>query len=186
MVAACKRGVKVIVVIPSVGDPLDTPDPIPPTLTAAVQTGIVDHLSSSEQVNLAIWQLTGIVVHAKLMLIDDEFVEIGSANFMDRSMQSTFQGDDSELTAAAVSSASLVSDLRAQLWAEHLRVTAASALAEIRDVTRSLGFWRPEWGAGLSFPHPTSALVFVGPTVAATPTATAPAGTNGAKSASSK
>lgn len=181
LVAACKRGVKVIVLIPSVGDPLDTPDPIPPVLNTAVQTGIVDRLSPSEQGNFALWQLSGIVVHAKLMLIDDEFVEIGSANFMDRSMQSTFQGDDSELTGAAVSTGSLISDLRVQLWAEHLRVTAAPALAEIRDLTRSLGLWRPTWGTGLSFPHSTSPLLFVGPAVVA-----APATTNGARSASSR
>ena len=99
-------------------------------------------------------------MHAKLILIDDEFASIGSANFMDRSMQFTFQGDDSELTAAAVSTGTLVSDLRVQLWAEHLRVTDPAALAEIRDLARSLGFWRPAWGSGLSSSTRTIAVFF--------------------------
>ena len=163
LVAACRRGVKVIALIPGIGDPLDTPGKIPATLTSVVQSGIVDRLSASERANLAVWQLDAIVVHAKLILIDDEFASIGSANFMDRSMQFTFQGDDSELTAAAVSTGTLVSDLRVQLWAEHLRVTDPAALAEIRDLARSLGFWRPAWGSGLSFAHASSRLVFVGP-----------------------
>jgi phosphatidylserine/phosphatidylglycerophosphate/cardiolipin synthase-like enzyme len=163
LVAACRRGVKVIALIPGVGDPLDTPGRIPATLSSTVQSGIVDHLSASDQANLAVWQLDGIVVHAKLILIDDEFVSIGSANFMDRSMQFTFQGDDSELTVAAVSAGPLVGDLRTQLWAEHLRVTDPAARTELRDLARSLGFWRPAWGSGLSFGHASRRLVFVGP-----------------------
>ena len=103
-------------------------------------------------------------MHSKLILIDDEFLADGSANFMDRSMQYTgVQGDDSELSVAAVSTGSLVSDLRVQLWAEHLRTAAPAALAELRDLARSLGFWRQAWGSGLTFAHPASALVFVGP-----------------------
>jgi hypothetical protein len=166
LVDACKRGVKVIALIPGRGDPLDTPGAIPATLSTEIQSGIVGHLSPAEPTNLAVWQLDGIVVHAKLMLIDDEFVEIGSANFMDRSMQFTFQGDDSEISAAAVSSGGLVSDLRVQLSAEHLRVTDPAARTEIRDLGRSLGFWRAGWGSGLSFAHSSSRLVFVGPAAA--------------------
>ena len=169
LVAACRRGVKVIAVLPGAGDPLDAPGAVPRSLSAEVITGILGHLSPAEQMNLAVWQLAGVIVHSKLFLIDDEMLEIGSANFMDRSMQFTAQGDDSECTAAAVSSGPLVSDLRVRLWAEHLRVTGASERAELRDLSRSLGLWRPSWGAGLSFAHPDSRLIFVGPTAGGAP-----------------
>lgn len=164
LVAACRRGVKVIAVLPGRGDPEENPGLLPRALSAEVLTGILSHLSPAEQANLAVWQLAGITVHSKLLLIDDEMLEIGSANFIDRSMQFTVQGDDSECTVAAVSSGTLVSDLRVRLWAEHLRVTGTGERAELRDLSKSLGFWRPGWGAGLGFPHPDSRLVFVGPT----------------------
>jgi phosphatidylserine/phosphatidylglycerophosphate/cardiolipin synthase-like enzyme/subtilisin family serine protease len=167
LVAACRRGVKVIAVLPGAGD-FDTPGAPPRSLSAEVIRGILGHLNPAEQLNLAVWQLAGIVVHSKLFLIDDEMLEVGSANFMDRSMQFTSQGDDSECTVAAVSSGRLVSDLRVRLWAEHLRVTGAGERAELRDLSRSLGFWRPSWGRGLSFAHPESRLVFVGPSAGGT------------------
>jgi phosphatidylserine/phosphatidylglycerophosphate/cardiolipin synthase-like enzyme len=170
IVAACRRGVKVIAVVPGQGDPLEAPGKLPAVLSPEVTSGILAQLSPAEQQNLAVWQLDGIVVHSKLILIDDELLSIGSANFMDRSMEFTIQGDDSECTVVAVSTSNLVPDLRVKLWAEHLRVSDPSALSEIRDLTKSLGFWRPAWGAGISFPHPDSRLVFVGPASVPAPT----------------
>ena len=165
LVAACKRGVRVIAVVPGSLDPNDgTVGPANGTLSSAVTSGLLAHLTPAEQQNLAVWRLDGITVHSKLILIDDEFLADGSANFMDRSMQFTgMQGDDSELSVAAVSTGSLISNLRVQLWAEHLQATSPAALAEIRDLSKSLGFWRPTWGTGVTFPHPASALAFVGP-----------------------
>ena len=168
LVGACERGVKVIALIPGRSDPAEgVSSPAPRELSAEVQKGIVNQLSDTDRTNLAVWQLDGIFVHSKVILIDDEFASIGSANFMDRSMESTSMGDDSELSVAAVSTGTLVSDLRVTLWAEHLRVSARATkrLAQIRDLDRSLEFWRPGWGtgAGLTFPHKTTQLVPVGP-----------------------
>ncbi|MGE5527412.1 MAG: S8 family serine peptidase [Methanosarcina sp.] len=178
IVAACRRGVKVIAVVPGQGDPLEAPGKIPAVLSPEVVSGILSHLSPAEQQNLAVWQLDGIVVHSKLILIDDELLSIGSANFMDRSMEFTLQGDDSECSVVAVSTSNLVPDLRMKLWAEHLRVSGPTALAELRDLAKSLGFWRSVWGTGITFPHPDSRLVFVGP--ASVP---APAGSSGGTTA---
>jgi len=164
LVAACRRGVKVIAVLPGAGDPLDAPGTVPRALSAEVVSGILRHLTPTQQMNLAVWQLAGVTVHSKLFLIDDEMVEIGSANFMDRSMQFTTQGDDSECTVAVVSTGTMVADLRVQIWAEHLRVSGSAERAEIRDLSKSLGFWRPAWGTGLTLPHPDTRLIFVGPT----------------------
>ena len=123
----------------------------------------MNRLSDTQRTNLAVWQLAGIFVHSKVILIDDEFASIGSANFMDRSMQLTLAGDDSELSVAAVSTGTLVSDLRVELWAEHLRVTTPGALLEIRSLGRSLGFWRANWGTGFTFASPRSSLKPIGP-----------------------
>jgi len=30
---------------------------------------------------------------------------------------------------------------------------------ELRDLSKSLGLFRPSWGAGVTFPHPASAIV---------------------------
>ncbi len=163
LVKACERGVRVIAVTPGHGDPLENAAAIPKVLSEAVQTGIVDRLSDAYKANLAVWQLEGIFVHSKLILIDDEFASIGSANFMDRSMQFTMKGDDSELSVAAVSTGPLVRDLRVALWAEHLRVTTPGALLEIRSLGRSLGFWRANWGTGFTFASPRSSLKPIGP-----------------------
>ncbi len=163
LVAACKRGVKVIAVLPGAGDPLDAPGTRPLTLSQEVNDGIVTKLSTSEQQNLAVYHLRDLIVHSKLVLIDDEYLTIGSANFMDRSMEFTFQGDDSEISVAAVSTAGLVRDLRVNLWAEHLQATAPSARAELNDLSKSLAVWRPSWGSGVTFAHTNSRLIFVGP-----------------------
>jgi phosphatidylserine/phosphatidylglycerophosphate/cardiolipin synthase-like enzyme len=172
LVAACKRNVKVIAVLPGTADPNDgAAGPANQALSNEVVTGLLAKLTPAEQQNVAVWRLDNITVHSKLMLIDDEFLEIGSANFMDRSMQFTGKGDDSELTACAVSTGSLVRDLRVQLWAEHLQVSDPAALTEIQDLSKSLGFWRPAWGTGITFPHPSSPLAFVGPPSAPIPPA---------------
>jgi hypothetical protein len=78
-------------------------------------------------------------------------------------MQLTSRGDDSELSVAAVSTDTVVRELRVKLWAEHLRVTAPAELAEIRDLNRSLGFWRDNWGTGFTFGCPDSTLRLIGP-----------------------
>lgn len=166
LVSACERGVKVIALIPGRRDPVEGGQAVPRELSPEVQKGIVNRLSDTDRTNLAVWQLREIFVHSKVILIDDEFVSIGSANFMDRSMQFTLEGDDSELSVAAVSAGTLVSDLRVALWAEHLRVSPRpKTLEQIRDLDRSLEFWRPGWGtgAGFTFPHRINNLVPVGP-----------------------
>ena len=60
-----------------------------------------------------------IYVHSKLMIADDEFFMIGSANINDRSM-----GKDSEICVQGVSvtegTSSVVKEFRKKLWDEHL------------------------------------------------------------------
>ncbi len=74
---------------------------------------------------------TPIYVHAKVCVIDDSWVAVGSANLNRRSWT-----HDSELTAAIVTppdSESLARRLRLQLWAEHLGRDAAAGLHDLED-----------------------------------------------------
>jgi phosphatidylserine/phosphatidylglycerophosphate/cardiolipin synthase-like enzyme len=72
---------------------------------------------------------TSVYVHSKLMIVDDELVRLGSANFSNRSL-----GFDSELDVAVEAAGDprvreLAADLRARLLGEHLGVPPA----EIRE-----------------------------------------------------
>lgn len=164
LVAALQRGVRVIALLPGAPDPGDHNGTVANlVLSSEVRNGILSRLTPAQQLNLSVWGLTATVVHSKLMLIDDQFLSIGSANFMDRSMNDTLRGDDSEATACIVTTGSLATDLRTDLWVEHLRAPGSSQRSEIADLTRSLGFWRSSWGTGLSFPTTSSPLRFVGP-----------------------
>lgn len=124
--------------------------------TAKWQT-IHDSLKNPEFANrLAVWRLDGgiegvlpsINVHSKLVLIDDEFALIGSANFADRSMLSDHAfGTDTEISAAIVSEGSWVEDLRVDLWQAHLglNVLGGSVRPELRNLDMALGIWNAGW-----------------------------------------
>jgi phosphatidylserine/phosphatidylglycerophosphate/cardiolipin synthase-like enzyme len=125
------------------------------------------------QTNVAVWRVEGLTVHSKLVLVDDEFAAIGSANFQERSMY----GVDLELHAAFVDTDTKVRDLRAKLWTEHLRqvVPVPSGTDEaMKDLPRALGIWRAGWypadpslwrapNRPSGFDPGRSALGFVGP-----------------------
>ena len=161
LVAACRRGVKVIAVLPGWVDPNDgTNAPTNQQLSAAVRRGLVSQLTAPYDRNLAVWRLSNVTVHAKVILIDDEFLCVGSANAMDRSLEYTLLGDDSELSVAAVSTGPLVADLRVRLWAEHLRLGTAAALSEIRYSAEASASGAHPGEAGLAVPHPANPLAF--------------------------
>ena len=153
--AALGRGVKVIALTVGSNDP---GDPGAQVLTNCQlfsnSLALLSGLPPAAQDNFALWRLAWVVVHSKLVIIDDEYYSVGSANFMDRSMQSTSAGDDSEITACVVSTGSAVSDLRTDIWCLHLGITDPAQRLEVADLDRSLGFWRPGkgWGRGFSFP----------------------------------
>jgi phosphatidylserine/phosphatidylglycerophosphate/cardiolipin synthase-like enzyme len=107
--------------------------------------------------NFRMCRVDGVYVHSKVVLIDDEFAAIGSANFWDRSMD----GTDTELSAAIVDNGNWVRDFRVSLMAEHFRVdindvTYRSALENVDSAFGLFGF------PGLTYPggftHPDSRL----------------------------
>jgi phosphatidylserine/phosphatidylglycerophosphate/cardiolipin synthase-like enzyme len=149
--AACARGVKVILVCYDAGTPRMSPE---------IEIEILQPLTSAQRDNFGLYWVEDCRLHSKIVLVDDEFSCIGSANMWDRSMN----GTESELSAAYVhtgESNSQVADLRVRLWAEHLRVPIADATAraELRDLAIGLGVFRPNWGTrSLSFPTPNKKL----------------------------
>jgi len=152
--AAITKGVKVIGVTSGEDDDNRV-------LVPSIWTVFLDHVSPVVRPNFVMYRVDRMEVHSKVVLIDDEFLSIGSANFWDRSMR--FQ--DTELTAVAVDTGSLVKDLRVRLWADHLRVdpSDASVRAELEDLDKSLAIFRAAWGTGVSFPTPNSKLQLIGP-----------------------
>ena len=141
---ALRRGVRVIAVGSGYADPGDL-------ITGPKNRTLSPQLKDLANINpaaLAVWRIEQVTVHTKLFIIDDVFAAIGSANLQSRSMI----GVDAELQTAVVSDANLVSDLRAQLWSEHLAVDYAAASGTLRtsldDLTTALGMWRSVWGPG--------------------------------------
>ena len=94
-------------------------------------------------------QIPGIYVHAKLMIVDDVFVSVGSSNLNRRGLQ-----HDGELNAFAVP-AHLKRDadnpalrLRCRLWAEHLGLPSELGHALLADPISALRFFDRSWYRG--------------------------------------
>ncbi len=161
LLAAAKRDVKVILLSSGRSDP-DDPWPglknqtldeagkfLPtPFTTGDVKKKLIDPLTATgQEKNVVVWRLENALVHAKVIVIDDEFASVGSANFQTRSMF----GVDGELQAAFVDARSgtdsIVRSLRMDLWREHLGVasTAPAVESALADHKLALGIWRSTW-----------------------------------------
>ena len=142
---AAERGVKVILVGSGTRDPDDAGlhlGAINRNLNPDVRHKIVDRLPAGHKRDVVLYRVEGVTVHAKLVLVDDAFACIGSANMFSRSMA----GTDCELSVAVQTSTSLVRDLRVAVWGEHLRAALTDpARAALADLGTALGIWRFEW-----------------------------------------
>jgi phosphatidylserine/phosphatidylglycerophosphate/cardiolipin synthase-like enzyme len=174
---AIKRGVKVIAVIGGYDD--DAQARVEPK----VKGGLAVFVSSlgAAAANIRVFHLQDTVVHSKLMIVDDQFFAIGSANFTDRSMSQavdasklgtilsnfdrTIGATDSELHVGVVDDRppphNTALALRVRLWAEHLRVDQWDAVvrADLTDLSHGLSLFNAAWGTPVRFAHPASRLV---------------------------
>jgi phosphatidylserine/phosphatidylglycerophosphate/cardiolipin synthase-like enzyme len=172
--AAAARNVKVILVGSGTRDPAEAAPLINRTVNRDLQSRIIDPLPQQLRRNVGLWRVEHLTVHTKLVLVDDVFAAVGSANFFSRSMV----GVDTELTTAVVTDGPAVRELRARLWAEHLRtpVTDPALQASLEDLDLALGIFRPEWlpphapagswrlpGMPAGFAPTESVLTLVGP-----------------------
>jgi phosphatidylserine/phosphatidylglycerophosphate/cardiolipin synthase-like enzyme len=140
---AAHRGVKIILVGSGRRDPADGGDStVAPVVTRDLRRRVLDQLPVPVRRNVIMYRLRDLTVHTKLMLVDDVFASIGSANFFSRSMV----GTDSELSCTMVTTEDSVRDLRVRLWAEHLRAPVNDQVRPLmEDLDTALGIWRAEW-----------------------------------------
>jgi phosphatidylserine/phosphatidylglycerophosphate/cardiolipin synthase-like enzyme len=141
--AAAARGVKVILLGSGTRDPAEHAPVINRTLNKDLQTRIIEPLAPGLRRNVGLWRVEHLTVHAKLVLVDDVFASVGSANFFSRSMS----GVDTEFTVAMVTTGVEVRDLRVRLWAEHLRTPLSDPAlrASLENLDLAMGAFRPEW-----------------------------------------
>ncbi|GIF24014.1 phosphatidylserine/phosphatidylglycerophosphate/cardiolipin synthase-like enzyme [Actinoplanes tereljensis] len=140
--AAAARGVKVILVGSGTRDPAESSPLINGTVNADLQKKVIEPLPYGLRRNIGLWRIEHLTVHAKVVIVDDRFAAVGSANLFSRSMV----GVDTELTAALVTTGDEVRDLRVRLWAEHLRTPVTAELRPyLEDLDLALGVFRPEW-----------------------------------------
>lgn len=140
---AARRGVKVILVGSGKRDPADGgKTDLDPWLTFDLRLRLMDRIPAHTRHNVVMYRIANLTVHTKLVLVDDRFGCIGSANFFGRSMV----GTDTELSSAIVTTGDEVRDLRVGLWAEHLRTPLTDEIRPaLEDLDLALGIWRQAW-----------------------------------------
>jgi phosphatidylserine/phosphatidylglycerophosphate/cardiolipin synthase-like enzyme len=160
IVQAANRDIRVIFVVPGSPDPADPGHNRNEHQSITIQS-MIRQIAPDKRVNFVMYRVKDTIIHSKVMIINDKFVALGSANFLDRSME----GLDTELQACVVNTGTLAQDLRIRLWADHLRVdpTNPQVRSELADLTKSLGFFNENWGSGITFNHDDSAFDLVRP-----------------------
>ena len=140
---AAARGVKVILVCSGRKDPADGGvNKFRRRVTGDIQRGVIDRLEPAQRGNVMMHRIEDLTVHTKLMLVDDVFASVGSANFFSRSMV----GTDTELSTVLVTTGEQVRELRVRLWAEHLRTPLTDRLRpSLEDLDLAIGIWHPHW-----------------------------------------
>jgi phosphatidylserine/phosphatidylglycerophosphate/cardiolipin synthase-like enzyme len=137
--------VRIILVGSGVRDPEDPGiylRPINRSLNRDLRRKLVRPLADGALDGVAVWRVQDCTVHSKVLLVDDVFGCLGSANMFSRSMH----GADSEVSAAVSTTTTLVRDLRVRLWAEHLRIAMVDrAPAALEDIDLAVGLWQPRW-----------------------------------------
>jgi len=180
LLKAAKRGVKVILLTTNRIDKLDAPDS--GGSDSVLDTVTYEYLlkplgfdkQSSECGNVAFFTSMRLYYHTKLIMIDDVFLSIGTANAFDRSLK----GIDSELTCLLVAEPGTdpkkphpVKDLRRHLWMEAMGLQVYSPRKGnagyggwplegkeekmwdlLYDPDKALPMWRRSWGINVKFP----------------------------------
>lgn len=92
-----------------------------------------------------------IYVHAKMMLIDDAFASIGSANSNRRGYYSDGECNIFALRESVTDGDNWIRDLRVALWAEHLGLTPEYASVALRDPAAGLALFDRKFTVGSRF-----------------------------------
>jgi len=108
-------------------------------------------LNESQRSQVVLYKCLQYYTHAKVMLVDDKFAIIGSANIANKSFFSDLEHSISFIDNDGYET---VKEFRQALWSEHFRTTAVQA-AEIAEIDAALHVWNEAWGVlGASFQIP--------------------------------
>jgi phosphatidylserine/phosphatidylglycerophosphate/cardiolipin synthase-like enzyme len=86
-------------------------------------------------------QYVTVDVHAKVMIVDDEWLTVGSANINERGFKY-----EAEINAAILDKKT-ARDLRIRLMAEHLKIPAAEAPLKLSDIDAAFNLWEQHCSA---------------------------------------
>lgn len=129
---------------------------------AASGTGAKEHKARSA---VLCGRFPDIYVHSKMMLVDDAFAAIGSANLNRRGFFSDGECDIFALREQVADGDNWIRNLRIALWAEHLGLTPEYAAAALRDPAAALPLFDRRFTVGCRFtpfeatPYATMATV---------------------------
>jgi phosphatidylserine/phosphatidylglycerophosphate/cardiolipin synthase-like enzyme len=100
---------------------------------------------------VSIWECSQyIIVHSKLTIIDDQWVAIGSANMMRRSL---FMDGECSVGVTGPEATSPARELRVKLWGEHCGLAPANRnIPAIRNLAQAFGIFQPRFNKGLVTP----------------------------------
>jgi phosphatidylserine/phosphatidylglycerophosphate/cardiolipin synthase-like enzyme len=114
-----------------------------------VQPGPVDIFTPAGVVPVVgpmqLWGVNDVIVHAKLVMVDDNVMICGSANQLRRALYSEWEHSVSVVDPADA----LVRDTRCRVWADHFRHATP---ADFADIGASLNAWVPGWGTAATLP----------------------------------
>ena len=112
---------------------------------------LFDGLEDDEKERIMVYKSSSYYIHSKIMIIDDKFALIGSANFANRSLYCDFEHSIAFIDNDGYDS---VKQLRIDLWAEHFRISE-NEKTQLADINEALHIWNETWGtAGASFKLP--------------------------------
>ncbi len=99
-----------------------------------------------------VYEWKGVFVHSKVVLVDDEWMMIGSGSAIRRCLYSDLEHSISVLDEDEL----LVKEFRKSLWADQFRHPAAD---DFDDLQEALNAWEPTWGAAGAAPARPDILV---------------------------
>jgi hypothetical protein len=106
----------------------------------AVNTVLIDGIPNPGS-RVFFYQRAGIVVHTKLMIIDDLWAMIGSANHARRSLYTDAECSVGVVDDPASGAKPFPQRLRLRLWGEHCGLSATQAATLLAEPLSALAIW---------------------------------------------